>query len=196
MLLSRPREESTPWSRNPRTISGELLDVGRFIDDVDLLAGDVIEFEAHAAFSDGKNEAENLWLAPLAPDDPWPKNPTPIERTRRDLSAAADGPLTFDDDMHCGDAARSRTRPGLRRRRYGRGRAGKLGSTCSAIRRRSRRMSYPTGCGGASGVGLALCAFCFHARDRTPSAAPTCTPSIRSFPTTSRATRRASSSRR
>jgi hypothetical protein len=56
---------------NPRTVSLELLTRNEFIPatTLNLLAGAWIQFEVHDWFSHGKNEAENPWLVPLAPDE-------------------------------------------------------------------------------------------------------------------------------
>jgi Animal haem peroxidase len=60
----------------------------------------------HDWFSHGKNESENPWLVPLEAGDPWPEQPMPIPRTRRDPSATADGPPTFvTDDTHWWDGS-------------------------------------------------------------------------------------------
>ncbi len=100
--------EKDPMQPNPRTISRELLTRKEFIPatTLNLLAGAWIQFEVHDWFSHGKNETENPWLVPLADDDPWPAHPMPIPRTRRDPSAAADGPPTFvTDDTHWWDGS-------------------------------------------------------------------------------------------
>jgi hypothetical protein len=100
--------EKHPLEPNPRTVSRELLTRKEFIPatTLNLLAGAWIQFEVHDWFSHGKNEAENPWVVPLADDDPWPEHPMRIERTRRDPSAAADGPPTFvTDDTHWWDGS-------------------------------------------------------------------------------------------
>jgi hypothetical protein len=100
--------ETDPLEPNPRLVSRELLTRKEFIPatTLNLLAGAWIQFEVHDWFSHGKNDDENPWLLPLDADDPWPDNPMPIARTRRDPSAAADGPPTFvTDDTHWWDAS-------------------------------------------------------------------------------------------
>jgi hypothetical protein len=100
--------EQEPLQPNPRTVSRELLTRHEFIPatTLNLLAGAWIQFEVHDWFSHGKNETASPWLVPLADDDPWPEHPMPIERTRRDPSAAADGPPTFvTDDTHWWDGS-------------------------------------------------------------------------------------------
>jgi hypothetical protein len=93
---------------SPRLVSRELLTRNEFqpATTLNLLAGAWIQFEVHDWFSHGKNEAQNPWLVPLEADDPWPENPMPIERTRQDPSADADGPPTFvTDDTHWWDGS-------------------------------------------------------------------------------------------
>jgi hypothetical protein len=82
---------------NPRTVSLELLTRDRFIPatTLNLLAGAWIQFEVHDWFSHGQNETESPWKIELAADDPWPKHPMEIQRTRRDPSSDPTGPPTF-----------------------------------------------------------------------------------------------------
>lgn len=93
---------------SPRLVSRELLTRQAFqpATTLNLLAGAWIQFEVHDWFSHGKNEAQNPWLVPLEPDDPWPEHPMPIERTRQDPSADPAGPPTFvTDDTHWWDGS-------------------------------------------------------------------------------------------
>ena len=100
--------EQDPLDPSPRLVSRELLTRDQFIPatTLNLLAGAWIQFEVHDWFSHGKNEDEHPWQVPLESDDPWPENPMPIPRTRRDPSGDADGPPTFvTDDTHWWDAS-------------------------------------------------------------------------------------------
>jgi hypothetical protein len=93
---------------NPRTVSLELLTRNEFIPatTLNLLAGAWIQFEVHDWFSHGQNETENPWKVDLAADDPWPKHPMEIQRTRRDPSSDPSGPATFvTADTHWWDAS-------------------------------------------------------------------------------------------
>ena len=93
---------------NPRTVSLELLTRNEFIPatTLNLLAGAWIQFEVHDWFSHGQNETENPWNVDLAADDPWPKHPMEIQRTRRDPSSDPSGPATFvTADTHWWDAS-------------------------------------------------------------------------------------------
>ena len=82
---------------NPRRVSLELLTRDEFIPatTLNLLAGAWIQFEVHDWFSHGQNEAGNPWRVELAADDPWPRHPMEIQRTRKDPSADPSGPPTF-----------------------------------------------------------------------------------------------------
>jgi hypothetical protein len=90
-------KEKNPLEPNPRTVSRELLTRKEFIPatTLNLLAGAWIQFEVHDWFSHGQNEEANPWRIELAADDPWPRHPMEIQRTRRDPSADPDGPPTF-----------------------------------------------------------------------------------------------------
>jgi hypothetical protein len=90
-------KEKSPLEPNPRTVSRELLTRKEFIPatTLNLLAAAWIQFEVHDWFSHGENEQENPWKIELAADDPWPRHPMEIQRTRRDPSADPDGPPTF-----------------------------------------------------------------------------------------------------
>jgi Animal haem peroxidase len=106
--LEHTLRETNPLQPSPRTISRELLTRREFIPatTLNLLAGAWIQFEVHDWFSHGKNETDNPWLVPLDDGDPWPASPMPIPRTRRDPSAAVDGPPTFvTDDTHWWDGS-------------------------------------------------------------------------------------------
>jgi hypothetical protein len=127
--------EKDPLEPNPRLVSRELLTRKEFIPatTLNLLAGAWIQFEVHDWFSHGKNEAENPWLVPLGEGDDWPQNPMQIQRTRRDPSAAPDGPPTFiTDDTHWWDASQIYGRDrafadGLRSHAHGKLRIDELG---------------------------------------------------------------------
>jgi hypothetical protein len=127
--------EKDPLEPNPRLVSRELLTRKEFIPatTLNLLAGAWIQFEVHDWFSHGKNEAENPWLVPLGEGDDWPQNPMQIQRTRRDPSAAPDGPPTFiTDDTHWWDASQIYGRDrafadGLRSHEHGKLRIDELG---------------------------------------------------------------------
>jgi hypothetical protein len=108
LSLTLREPEDRMLEPNPRTISRELLTRDEFIPatTLNLLAGAWIQFEVHDWFSHGKNEAENPWVVDLAEDDPWPKHPMEIQRTRRDPSADPEGPPTFvTDDTHWWDGS-------------------------------------------------------------------------------------------
>ncbi|MGZ4353358.1 MAG: peroxidase family protein [Gaiellaceae bacterium] len=93
---------------SPRTVSLELLTRDEFIPatTLNLLAGAWIQFEVHDWFSHGDNQPENPWKVELAADDPWPKRPMEIQRTRPDPSADPSGPPTFvTADTHWWDAS-------------------------------------------------------------------------------------------
>ena len=93
---------------SPRQVSLELLTRDAFIPatTLNLLAGAWIQFEVHDWFSHGQNETESPWRVELAADDPWPKHPMEIQRTRRDPSADPSGPPTFvTGDTHWWDAS-------------------------------------------------------------------------------------------
>jgi len=93
---------------NPRRISLELLTRKEFIPatTLNVLAGAWIQFEVHDWFSHGQNETQKPWRIELAEDDPWPKHPMEIQRTRRDPSADSSGPPTFvTGDTHWWDGS-------------------------------------------------------------------------------------------
>jgi hypothetical protein len=108
--LDRVAREPEPQllEPNPRRVSLELLTRERFTPatTLNLLAAAWIQFEVHDWFSHGRNEAENPWRLELADDDPWPRRPMEIQRTRRDPSADPSGPPTFvTGDTHWWDAS-------------------------------------------------------------------------------------------
>ncbi len=103
-----PEPEARLLDPNPRRISLELMtrDTFRPATTLNLLAAAWIQFEVHDWFSHGQNEAENPWRVELEADDPWPRHPMEIQRTRRDPSADADGPPTFvTGDTHWWDGS-------------------------------------------------------------------------------------------
>jgi len=72
---------------NPRTVSRELLarDTFKPATTLNLLAAAWLQFMVHDWMSHGKNETENPWVVPIAPDDTeWPDGPMQILRTRAD----------------------------------------------------------------------------------------------------------------
>lgn len=93
----RPDPDDRLLEPNPRQVSLELLTRDEFIPatTLNLLAGAWIQFEVHDWFSHGQNESENPWRIELATDDPWPRHPMEIQRTRMDPSSDPSGPPTF-----------------------------------------------------------------------------------------------------
>ena len=152
--------EKDPLEPNPRLISRELLTRKEFIPatTLNLLAGAWIQFEVHDWFSHGKNEAENPWLVPLAEGDDWPQNPMQIQRTKRDPSAAPDGPPTFvTGDTHWWDASQvygsdPAFADALRAREHGKIRIDELGLPPADVEAKVDL----TGVAGNFWVGLAL----------------------------------------
>ena len=93
---------------NVRTISRRLLTRDQFqpASTLNLLAGAWIQFEVHDWFSHGKNMPDDPWVIPLAEDDPWPRHPMQIQRTRPDPEADPGKPPSFvTADTHWWDAS-------------------------------------------------------------------------------------------
>ncbi|HKB93907.1 MAG TPA: peroxidase family protein [Gaiellaceae bacterium] len=105
---ARPEPEERLLEPSPRRVSLELMTRDEFkpATTLNLLAGAWIQFEVHDWFSHGQNETENPWRIALAGDDPWPRHPMEIQRTRRDPSADPAGPPTFvTGDTHWWDGS-------------------------------------------------------------------------------------------
>ncbi|MEV4058190.1 peroxidase family protein [Amycolatopsis sp. NPDC049688] len=99
--LSRiaPADERTVLSPSPREISRALLTRTAFVPatSVNSLVAAWLQFMIRDWFSHGTSPADNPWVVPLAPDDPWPERPMHVMRTPEDPTrppGSADLPQT------------------------------------------------------------------------------------------------------
>ncbi len=99
-------DESKVLVPNPRTVSRELMTRDEFIPAtiINMLAAAWLQFMVHDWLQHGKNQKHNRWRVDLADDDPFPKHPMEIPKTRRDPTRPEGDhqqPPTFQNIVSC-----------------------------------------------------------------------------------------------